>query len=1121
MKILMHPHIDNFDTEESGIRRVVENYFKHLPNYGIELVGPKENHFDAVAIHVAGNQSRLSPAPVILHCHGLYWTADYPADAWQWRTNAWAIDTARAATMITVPSNWVAESFARDMRIMPEVVPHGIDLDEWGDPTDHAGYVLWNKNRAADVCDPFPVISLARRFSKGSFLTTVLPAGAARPNNVKEIGLQDYQTMRGLVKGALVYLATTKETFGIGILEAMASGVPTLGFNHGGITDLIEHGVTGYLASPGDYDDLANGALYCIEHREVLGDNAREAVKVWTWKKAAEQVAGIYRGAVKKDAQPWDVSVVIPCYNYGDKVGRAIESACNQTVKPLEIIVVDDGSDQVESDRALDAVAVARRKFPELEIRLVAKDNGGVATARNVGVQEATGRLICCIDADDAIEPDFLSYCQRAFSEDRSLGIAYTGILAIDKDSNQEVSKWPPEFNYGDQVNRYNQIPTCCVYKKEMWERLGGYRQRYAPGGAGAEDAEFWLRAGAYGFDAKKVTAKPLFIYSLGTGRVSGDPEYKEVDWTTAHPWVKDHLHPFGSRAAPAGQFSHPVRQYDNPAVSVIIPVGPGHHDTLIDALDSLEAQTFRNWEAIVVWDSVPPADFIKMYSAAYPYVKNRVSYSKVGGSVGAGGARNLGASVARGAFFVFLDADDRLYPHALEAYLEAWAETKKGIVYSDYVGRTFVSEDYRQEAEREGRLLNYNPKTGASIIAYKSAAYDCELAQRQPEYTGDPHMPFYHWCLVTCLIPRDLHFAIDGFDDKMPSWEDVDYHWRIAQRGECYYHLKRELVVYQMHTGQRRERGLQSHADLVQYMKGKYEGGSRMGCSKCPGGQAAATARQNSPFNKGAAQNVPGPQGPSDNDFIWAMYNSPNRGDHRVIGVATFQYRIEGPNMLFRDGMWKIDYGYIAGGSGDPVLAHRRDVEQMPFFVPVAQTVQPQQAAVPLSEPPPVRGPQRPPASAAQPAPASAKSHVDVMDTAAIPDEWVSEIDGLPVEIEASPAAPVPETVPDVDMSSLMGPKIEDVQPDPDAAKVVIEADPFNWQIVPGVGPELAEQLMTDGYHYPQQLTDEGAVKYLMGFEGIGTVKAGRIVGAVQSYLRRQEAMQAQAEQEAASGDQ
>jgi hypothetical protein len=243
-----------------------------------------------------------------------------------------------------------------------------------------------------------------------------------------------------------------------------------------------------------------------------------------------------------------------------------------------------------------------------------------------------------------------------------------------------------------------------------MWERLGGYNQKYAPDGCGAEDAELWLRAGAYGWNAKKATDEPLFVYHLEPlfvyhlgGYVTGNPNYVEPPWLDMHPWTQDRLHPFASMATPA-KLSHPIRQYDEPAVSVIIPVGPSHEDKVRDALNSLEAQTFRGWEAIVVLDlpsgikpcaprNVPwqnnkvkfrydPA--LESLWTAYPYVRWCMDFKP---SQGAGWARNRGAEIARAPFLLFLDADDELYPTHIEKYLKAWKE-HQAIIYSDYVGK-------------------------------------------------------------------------------------------------------------------------------------------------------------------------------------------------------------------------------------------------------------------------------------------------------------------------------------------------------------------------------------------------------------------------------------------------
>ena len=98
-----------------------------------------------IACHI--QQGEL-PRVDVLHCHGLYWQRHEhaPYQPWHHEANARIVDAARKAMIVTVPGDWVAEPFKRDMRIMPRVIGHGIDLDDWP-PAENKGYVLWNKNR--------------------------------------------------------------------------------------------------------------------------------------------------------------------------------------------------------------------------------------------------------------------------------------------------------------------------------------------------------------------------------------------------------------------------------------------------------------------------------------------------------------------------------------------------------------------------------------------------------------------------------------------------------------------------------------------------------------------------------------------------------------------------------------------------------------------------------------------------------------------------------------------------------------------------------------------------------------------------------------------------------------
>ncbi|MEQ7799517.1 glycosyltransferase family 2 protein [Pedobacter sp. ASV1-7] len=95
------------------------------------------------------------------------------------------------------------------------------------------------------------------------------------------------------------------------------------------------------------------------------------------------------------------VTVIIPTYNRATILPDAIESALNQTYTNKQIIVIDDGS--------TDTTAELLKKYPQIEYYY--KQNGGQASARNLGLKYAKGSIIASLDSDDIWYPDFLSKC--------------------------------------------------------------------------------------------------------------------------------------------------------------------------------------------------------------------------------------------------------------------------------------------------------------------------------------------------------------------------------------------------------------------------------------------------------------------------------------------------------------------------------------------------------------------------------------------------------------------------------------------------------------------------------------------------------------------------------------
>lgn len=804
MKLHITPRFRGTDRGDGGIRRVVEAQRKYLPPLGWELVDTVAEA-DLVASHAGNNPEVPVAKPWVAHCHGVYWS-ELEWHRWHYALNNEVVQAMRRADQVTAPSEWVAQALRRGMWLRPQVIGHGVDLEDWpgvDHPTE--GYVLWNKGRPDAVCDPQPVAELAGLMPDQEFVTTFYPDGVARPGNVQVTGKLPYQQARELLTDAGVYLCTTRETFGIGTLEAMASGVPVVGWNWGGQREIISHQVTGWLATPGDFQGLAQGIQWALDNRPQVAQAAYELVdRRYRWDQVIPQYDALYRWLLESftaRAEAPRVSVVVPCYNLARYLPEAVESVKEQTLEDWEVIIVDDASTD-------DTPQVMERLCREdHRIRGVSHErNRYLSTTLNSGIAAARGQYIMALDADNRIAPRTLALLVEALDQDRGTAIAYGACQFIQEDGTPAqhigrdgVSSWPQEFEFGQQMLQRNQVPSTCLYRREVWEQTGGYRARWRT----AEDADFWTRAASYGFTPRKVTNEVTLVYRNRQGQMSQvNPLPNYAGW---YPWSrKKALVPPAAAGQPPRNINDGLcwhfPSYEPVTVSVIIPVGPGHQGYLVDALDSLEAQTFRQWEAIVVNDTGEPL--------AVPHPWARVFEHGGLPQQGPATSRNRGLSVSRGKLVLFLDADDYLQPHALEAMVQTWHATG-GVIYGQWWD-----------------------DLGDSIKLYDPPEWDARLLIAQ----GCIHC-------VTALYPRADLLRLGGFDQGLSHWEDWDLQIRLAATGVCGVKITTPVFTYRKATGTRREQNLAAFdvgRDAILAKWHKFWDGSEdimAGCGGCPGG--------------------------------------------------------------------------------------------------------------------------------------------------------------------------------------------------------------------------------------------------------------------------------------------
>lgn len=201
--------------------------------------------------------------------------------------------------------------------------------------------------------------------------------------------------------------------------------------------------------------------------------------------------------STKRPMTPSLVTIVIPCFNYSQFLGKAIRSVQTQQYSPFEIVVVDDGSTD-------DSAALAERAG----VRVIRQPNSGLGSARDTGLAAATGEFVVFLDADDELLPGALASGVAALRDRPAISCVVRRCQMMDA----EDRPLPSHYREIDTDDLYREwlhanfvwTPGAAMFRTSRIAAMGGFPADLGP----ASDYAIYLalaRQGEVAFDPREV----------------------------------------------------------------------------------------------------------------------------------------------------------------------------------------------------------------------------------------------------------------------------------------------------------------------------------------------------------------------------------------------------------------------------------------------------------------------------------------------------------------------------------------------------------------------------------------------------------------------------------------
>jgi glycosyltransferase involved in cell wall biosynthesis len=210
---------------------------------------------------------------------------------------------------------------------------------------------------------------------------------------------------------------------------------------------------------------------------------------------------------VKREWRPF-VSVVIPCYNRVSFLHETLQSLESQTTTDIEVIVVNDGSDDPSCLRCLHELRAGGR------VRVLDLPHGGVSAARNAGAVAARSEFLMFLDSDDLLDPTAIEKLGWALVTRPDAAFVYSGTVHF----GDITAVCYDEFDAA-RLTRENYLTVTCIIRRDIFLSMGGHDTAMLDS---HEDYDFWLRLVGQGYQGA-LFREPLFFYRRHSSGLSAE----------------------------------------------------------------------------------------------------------------------------------------------------------------------------------------------------------------------------------------------------------------------------------------------------------------------------------------------------------------------------------------------------------------------------------------------------------------------------------------------------------------------------------------------------------------------------------------------------------------------